>query len=73
MQINNEQKQKLRKILDDISTPEERADLAKQDKLENIQNSVKDVGSFGKALESIKDFFNQRIDRVEKPAGYTTP
>ena len=65
MQINNEQKQKLRKILDDISTPEERADLAKQDKLENIQNSVKDVGSFGKALESIKDFFNQRIDRVE--------
>ena len=65
MQINNEQKQKLRKILDDISTPEERADLAKQDKLENIQNSVKDVGSFGKALEGIKDFFNQRIDRVE--------
>jgi hypothetical protein len=65
MTINNEQKQKLRKILDDISTPEERADLAKQDKLENIQNSVKDVGSFGKALEGIKDFFNQRIDRVE--------
>jgi hypothetical protein len=65
MTINNEQKQKLRKILDDISTPEERVDLAKQDKLENIQNSVKDVGSFGKALEGIKDFFNQRIDRVE--------
>ena len=39
--------------------------MQKQDKLDNIQASVKDVGSFGKALEGIKDFFNQRIDKVE--------
>ena len=65
MEINNDQKQKLRKILEGISTPEEISEMQKQDKLDNIQASVKDVGSFGKALEGIKDFFNQRIDKVE--------
>ena len=64
MEINNDQKQKLRKILEGISTPEEISEMQKQDKLDNIQASVKDVGSFGKALEGIKDFFNQRIDKV---------
>ena len=63
--VNNDQKQKLRKILEGISTPEEISEMQKQDKLDNIQASVKDVGSFGKALEGIKDFFNQRIDKVE--------
>ena len=65
MKINSDQKQKLRKILEGISTPEEISEMQKQDKLDNIQASVKDVGSFGKALEGIKDFFNQRIDKVE--------
>jgi hypothetical protein len=63
--VNNDQKQKLRKILEGISTPEEISEMQKQDKLDNIQASIKDVGSFGKALEGIKDFFNQRIDKVE--------
>ena len=65
MKISSDQKQKLRKILEGISTPEEISEMQKQDKLDNIQASVKDVGSFGKALEGIKDFFNQRIDKVE--------
>ena len=65
MKINPDQKQKLKQWLEENSTPEELEDLHKQDKLDNIQASVKDVGSFGKALEGIKDFFNQRIDKVE--------
>ena len=73
MEINNDQKQKLRKILEGISTPEEISEMQKQDKLDNIQASVKDVGSFGKALEGIKDFFNNRIDKVENRVSKIKP
>ena len=71
--VNNDQKQKLRKILEGISTPEEISEMQKQDKLDNIQASVKDVGSFGKALEGIKDFFNNRIDKVENRVSKIKP
>ena len=65
VKLSQQQKDELKDIYKSIATPEELSDLEKQDKLQNIENSVKDVSGFGKLIEGLKDMFNKRIDTVE--------
>jgi len=65
VKLSQQQKDELKNIYKSIATPEELSDMDKQDKLQNIENSVKDVSGFGKLIEGLKDMFNKRIDTVE--------
>lgn len=63
--LSPKQIEKLEEIYKTIATPEEIDDLISHKKLDTIQESVKDVGSFGKIIEGLKEFFNKRIDEVD--------